>query len=127
MEDKATGQQWALKAVFINKPGLPTAHQQILSCEANFLMQLAHPHVVQGREIVTGRADEPWCVVMEVLRGRSIFADLAMVEYGETAAARLFSQLVSAVAYLHANNVLHRCVLPLTTQRFDQNQATVDP
>ena len=64
--------------MFVNRPGLPSAHQQILCYEANFLMQLAHPNIVQGREIITGRGDEPWCVVMEALRGRCIFADLSM-------------------------------------------------
>jgi hypothetical protein len=82
--------------------------QQTLSCEANFLMRLSHPHIVQGRQLIIGQPDEPWCIIMEAFQGRSIFADLAILDYGEDIAAILIRQLLGAVSYLHAQNILHR-------------------
>lgn len=112
VRERATGDEYALKTVYLNKPDIGEAQRRMLACEADLLLALRSPHVVAAKEVVRGRSDEPWCVIMEVLRGGTVVEDLvAHDSYNEGLAAALFRQILLGVAYLHANDIIHRCAL----------------
>uniref|UniRef100_A0A7S4M3R1 Protein kinase domain-containing protein n=1 Tax=Prymnesium polylepis TaxID=72548 RepID=A0A7S4M3R1_9EUKA len=78
--------------------------------------KLSHPHIIAPRSVV--RRGDHVEVEMEYAPGGSLSDLLKRVKYGPTGrldevhARRIFSQLVEAVAYLHANGVVHNDIKP---------------
>ncbi|KAI6215631.1 Protein kinase domain-containing protein [Aphelenchoides besseyi] len=75
--------------------------------EVQILQGLSHPHIIKLYEII--RTDKHLYIVTELATGGELF-DLLMYNgrQNETEARRIFQQLTSAVAYCHANGIVHR-------------------
>ncbi|MFJ6793315.1 serine/threonine-protein kinase [Streptomyces sp. NPDC091268] len=82
--------------------------------EARALARLAHPHVVTIHHIVEpaeGAEGHPW-IVMELVRGGSLYDRLAEGPMPVAEVLRLGLDVLSALRAAHAEGVLHRDVKP---------------
>lgn len=106
--DKETGEICALKKVKLEKErdGFPLTSVR----EINILLSLAHPSIVNVSEVVVGSSMDSVFMVMEYadhdLKG---VMERRMNQPFSTAEVKcLMLQLLSGVAYLHHNWVIHR-------------------
>lgn len=102
---KADGRKYAIKS--FKKGGLSTRKRHELKSEAEVYLTLDHPHVAKLEMIY--EADEELHFVMEYMSGGELYKRLsAKKRYSEEAAASCIRQVLLAVAYLHARQVVHR-------------------
>lgn len=79
--------------------------------EAHIWAELAHPHIVRLLGYV--RSPTQHALLLEHVEGGELFDRIiALQVLSESTAARMLSQLLSAVAYLHAAGVAHRDLKP---------------
>jgi len=86
--------------------------------EIEIMAQLDHPNIVKLYEVYVN--SEEVCLVMELAKGGEVFDKL--LEYGsltEPEAARLLSQVLEAVGYLHAQGIVHRDLKPENLLYYD--------
>jgi len=79
--------------------------------EIEIMSQLDHEHIIRLLEVYENNREV--CLVMELAKGGELFDRL--LEQGslrESEAARLFSQLLEAVAELHSRGIVHRDLKP---------------
>lgn len=75
----------------------------LLATEIAILRSLDHPHIV--RPIETFNHRNQIFIVMELATGGDLYA---RDPYTEEEAARITSSILSAIAYMHSKNILHR-------------------
>ncbi|GMM52398.1 non-specific serine/threonine protein kinase [Starmerella bacillaris] len=93
--------------------------QSNLAAEIANMSLLAHPHIVRMYEYIV-LPDKVW-IVLEYCGGKELFHHLVQNRViGPARAAKLFSQLASAVAYVHRLNCAHRD-LKLENVLLDEN------
>mmetsp|Transcript_18980 Transcript_18980/g.44234 ORF Transcript_18980/g.44234 Transcript_18980/m.44234 type:complete len:813 (+) Transcript_18980:106-2544(+) len=103
---KKTGQEHAIKAV--PKKLVPQAD---VWGEINMMKNLDHPHIM--RLYYTFEDKLNIYIASEICAGGELFNALANAEYlSESITAKLLKQCLSAVAYLHCNNICHRDLKP---------------
>lgn len=89
------------------KKGLPPKKRAELQSEVEIYICLDHPHVARLEMVY--ETDEDLHLVMEYMAGGELYDRLsARKQYTEEAAARTTHQMLLAVAYLHAQDVVHR-------------------
>ena len=93
---------YAMKSIHLNRI-LDTTFVKELKNEITILKTLDHPQIV--RPIETFDCKQQIFIVMEVCTGGDLYS---RDPYTEEEAARIISSVLSAVAYLHSNNVAHR-------------------
>eukprot|EP00931_Biecheleriopsis_adriatica_P103609 TRINITY_DN78417_c0_g1_i1.p1 TRINITY_DN78417_c0_g1~~TRINITY_DN78417_c0_g1_i1.p1 ORF type:complete len:709 (-),score=166.60 TRINITY_DN78417_c0_g1_i1:55-2127(-) len=99
------GRKYAIKS--FKKNGLSARKRAELKSEAEVYLTLDHPHVAK-LEIIY-ETDEEVHLVMEYMAGGELYKRLSCQKrYSEEAAARCIRQVLLAVAYLHAHQVVHR-------------------
>ena len=84
-----------------------------LETEVAILKTCRHPNIVFLREVLGAIGDERFFLVMELARGGSLLARIE-AENGlpESYAASVTIQIASALAYLHAQGIVHRDMKP---------------
>ncbi|MDX3536909.1 protein kinase [Streptomyces sp. MB09-01] len=96
------------------QPGLADQLRERAVREARALARLAHPHVVTIHHIVEpaeGADGHPW-IVMEMVRGGSLYDRLESGPMPPAEAVRLGLDVLSALRAAHAEGILHRDVKP---------------
>jgi len=103
----------ALKIVFVNDPMLDEDTKQLLVQEGKLLHDLSHPNLVKCRHVYPSGGGV-LVYELEYLRGSNLLEGIYAMRntYSEKDAARIFRQIVEAVAYLHEQGVIHRDIKP---------------
>lgn len=102
---KADGLKYAIKS--FKKKGMSSRKRAELKSEAEVYLTLDHPHVAKLEMIY--ETDEEMHFVMEYMSGGELYKRLSSRKrYSEEAAALCIRQVLLAVAYLHARQVVHR-------------------
>lgn len=109
--DTASGEPLAIKIVHIG-PDMQPRTVLALQQEADFLLQLHHPNIVQG--IATEKTGESLVLVMELMPMGSLQS--VIHEMGgrvpEAVAKSYSRQLLQGLAFLHERGVIHRDIKP---------------
>eukprot|EP00873_Tetraselmis_striata_P042254 jgi/Tetstr1/462518/TSEL_007507.t1 len=106
-----TGAEVALKIIFRNRPGLRSAHWEVLRNEVRALEDCAHPNIVALLDHYEN--SEQMVMVLELLKGGELLQHIQEIrQYTERKAAQLFIQILSAVAHMHSKGYIHRDVKP---------------
>ncbi|KAI9206388.1 kinase-like domain-containing protein [Polychytrium aggregatum] len=92
----------------IKKENIKTATQHAkLIREIAVMKELSHPYVIKLLEVI--ETDRYIGLVMEYAAGGELFSViLARGRLRESAAAKLFAQLICGVRYLHGRHIIHR-------------------
>ncbi len=94
--------EYAMKSIHLSRVTDDTFVQELKN-EIAILKKLDHPHIV--RPLETYHFKNQIFIVMEHCSGGDLYS---RDPYTEEEAARIISSILSAVSYLHANNVAHR-------------------
>lgn len=98
-----------------NPSRLPKIYREI-----SILRELSHPNIVRLHEMV--ETDRHIGIIMEYASGGELFDHILHNRYlKDSAARRLFAQLVSGVGYLHKKGIVHRD-LKLENLLLDRNR-----
>lgn len=106
-EHRVSKHRRCVKAVFWDK----ISNKENLLQEIEVLKELDHPHILRIYEYyITARHVY---IVSEYLEGGEMFDRISKMEkVNEMEIARIFEQVLSAVAYLHSHNIIHRDLKP---------------
>lgn len=102
LTDVGQDHAYALKSIIIDRTS-NNEYVEELQNEIAILRTLDHPNVVRLHEVYTHK--KQIYLVLELCEGGDL---AARSPYSEKEAARIASQIVSAVSYLHLNGVVHR-------------------
>ena len=113
--DRQTGKRYAVKSIH---KGDPSVHLQDLHREVELLREVKHENVVQLKDVYE---DENWVhIVTELCEGGELFDRIVQNKkkspgagcFPEGEAAKVLRQILTAVAYLHENDIVHRDIKP---------------
>ena len=101
---KSSGQaiEYAMKSIHLNRV-TDSRFLAELRNEVAILKQLDHPHIVRAIETFENR--NQIFIVMELCSGGDLYS---RDPYTEEEAARIVCSILSAIAYMHSRNILHR-------------------
>lgn len=106
---KADQSKWAIKC--IKKSSLSAEDEEALQTEVEILERVAHPNIVQLREVFDCAAQ--FYMVMEVCSGGELFDRIVEKEhYTEAEARDCLRPLIEAIKYCHDNHIVHRDLKP---------------
>lgn len=107
---KVTGEEFAVKIIDLNKYGTERRMIQLKN-EIRISARVDHPNIIRLEEVF--QSDSTLYLVQEMCNGGDLF-DLLHSQKNrrleEDDARRLVQQILSAIKYLHAHNILHRDV-----------------
>lgn len=106
-----TNQERALKIVKLdNKEDEGQSAVKIIN-EIEFLAQLDHPHIMKVYEYF--KDEYNYYIATELLEGGDLYEYITKVKvFTEIEAAKVLSQIISAVSYLHSKGIIHRDLKP---------------
>lgn len=107
---KETGVEYAVKIIDLSKYGTEKRLNQLKN-EVRISAQVDHPNIIHLEEVY--QSETHLYLVQELCTGGDLFDLLKAQEdcrLNEDDARRLIQQLLSAVKYLHAHNIIHRDV-----------------
>lgn len=114
-KDPSTVRIYTLKTIHLQRVSRWDLHQDELKNEIDALKALDHPHILKLYEVFYN--DEDVHLLQEYTQGDDLYS---RSPYSERDAARISSQLASAVAHMHENGVIHRA-LRFETIVFEHN------
>ena len=105
-EDERTGEVVALKRVKMEKEreGFPLTGVR----EFNTLLRCNHPNLINVKEVVVGSRDKIYMVMEYVEHDLRNVMDAMRTPFSLPEAKCIMRQLISGIAYLHDQWVLHR-------------------
>lgn len=106
--DPKLGRRVALKLLRVDVVG--PSQRPRFEREAKALAALSHPHIVSILD--TGVSDEVPYLVMELLDGETLSQALEKKPFDQKRAARIMRELLSALAYVHEQGLVHRDMKP---------------
>ncbi len=106
--DRATGRAVAIKVMAAVDP----AQEDRFRREVAALEALRHPHIVEVLGVGAGDAPGQVYLAMELLQGKTLFALYKENPLAPDRAARLASQLLSALERAHGLGIVHRDLKP---------------
>jgi serine/threonine protein kinase len=106
-EDEALGRSVALKLVTVQTDESSARAGE----EARLLAQLSHPSIVPVYDAGTDEAGRPW-VVMELVEGETLSDTIGRGPIPSQRSAQIGSSVAQALAYVHAQGLVHRDVKP---------------
>lgn len=105
-ESRHGAEKYALKAINLSmaaQGGSSSSTLEEIRAEIEYLKDLDHPYIVKCIETFEHSGNV--FIVMERCFGGDLFA---RDPYSEKEASRIVSQILSAVAYMHSRNIIHR-------------------
>lgn len=106
-----TNQERALKIVKLQSKSNDGQTADNIIKEIEFLAQLDHPHIMKVYEYF--KDEYNYYIATELLEGGDLYEYISKVKvFTEIEAAKLLSQILSAVAYLHSKGIVHRDLKP---------------
>ena len=114
--DRGTGQVLAVKSIDVRPLRLrENFSRQRLMREVDILQRLAHPSIIRLVEATWNKPEggDHLLLVMEFAPGQELF-DMIITKgkFSERDGREIVAQLVSALAYCHARDIVHRDVKP---------------
>lgn len=102
---KADKKKYALKT--FSKPKAKTQSFELLSSEVQVYLSLDHPHIARLMDVYEDAKSV--YLVMEYCAGGELYERLAQKKvFSDEDASKATKQMLSAICYLHAHNVVHR-------------------
>lgn len=102
---RQTGRKVAVKA--FRREGMSAKAQEHLTKEMAVSRTLEHPNLIRVQDVY--ESEEAVYIVMEQLTGGELFDRLEQTgKFSEVEAAQVTLQLLQAIVYLHAHDVMHR-------------------
>jgi len=100
--DKRNGQKYAMKSIIMSR--ITEEFIQELRNEISILKSLFHPNIVKAYETFEDKIGNI-SILMELCSGGNL---RRRQPYSEKAAANIIKKILSAVAYMHSKNIIHR-------------------
>jgi len=109
--NKKTGEKVAVKIINKNKAANSEQDAKRLQTEVDILKRVNHPNIISLKELY--ETSEELFLIMEVVSGGELFDKIvAKGQYSEKDASVMVKKILSAVDYLHNNNIAHRDLKP---------------
>eukprot|EP01105_Mastigella_eilhardi_P022172 TRINITY_DN5445_c0_g1_i1.p1 TRINITY_DN5445_c0_g1~~TRINITY_DN5445_c0_g1_i1.p1 ORF type:complete len:581 (+),score=162.40 TRINITY_DN5445_c0_g1_i1:136-1878(+) len=110
--ERSTGNRFAVKMIDKKRfAAQATSHKDKIKDEFFILKQLNHDHII--KVIDSFETDKTLNFVLELVTGGDLFGFIQDTgPLPEVLARKLFGQTVSAIAYLHENDIAHRDLKP---------------
>jgi len=106
---KSNGKKVAIKT--IKKEMVEGEDIKLLRREIQIMKKVDHPNILKLYEVY--ESDEDFFLVMELVEGKELFDKIVeRGQYSEKDASNIVKQIISAVEYLHANDIAHRDLKP---------------
>ena len=107
---KKSKRKYAVK--IIDKKNLGESHAISLKREIEIMQQVAHPNIIQLRQVFENEKKYVY-LVMELVTGGELFDRIVdKSQYSERDAAVLTRKMVDALKYLHSKGIAHRDLKP---------------
>ncbi|KAL3266878.1 hypothetical protein HHI36_011029 [Cryptolaemus montrouzieri] len=103
VKEKATNNKWAIKTISKSLSGLKLV---FLQREIQILKMVSHPHIIYLDRVY--ESIKKIYLVMELCHGELFLLFKEKKSFSESITKRITTDLVSAVAYLHKNDIVHR-------------------
>ena len=103
----STNKTFAVK--IISKAGLPTDHlkKRLIEGQVKIMQEIDHPSILKIFDFFEDARN--FYLVMEYVRGGDLFNKIEKYgRFSEKLAAKIMKQLLSAIAHLHSNHIIHR-------------------